>query len=164
MIRWALLTASLTGVYLLVLASAKPGDVLIGALISGVLAAVLLRSAHPAPEPGEHPLLARLAAAPRFVALTLVDLAKGTWHVASFALGRRSVEHPGLVEIPMDERTEAGVVAWGLLTAISPDEVVVDIDEERRVAIVHVLDDRDPDAVRARHRAAYERTTRKVFP
>lgn len=164
MIRWALLTISLTGVYLLVLASVKPGDVLIGAALSGVVAAVLLRSHPPLPGRGERPLPARVAAAPAFAVRALIDVGRGTWHVAAYALGRRPVEHPGFVEIPMGERTSTGVVAWGVLTGISPDEIVVDFNSERQVALIHVLDDRHPEAVRARHRDAYESTTRRVFP
>jgi multisubunit Na+/H+ antiporter MnhE subunit len=51
---------------------------------------------------------------------------------------------------------------WGVLTGEAPDEIVVDVDVERDVLIVHLVDARDPDAVRARHRRAYERWQRTV--
>ena len=54
------------------------------------------------------------------------------------------------------------VALWGVLTGEAPDEVPVDVDEERDVVIVHLVDASDPEAVRARHRHAYERVQRKV--
>ena len=50
----------------------------------------------------------------------------------------------------------------GVLTGEAPDEVPVDVDEERDVLIVHLVDATDPDAVRARHHRAYERWQRRV--
>ena len=51
---------------------------------------------------------------------------------------------------------------WGVLTGEAPDEVPVDV--ERHVLVVHLIDASDPDAVRERHRRAYERHLRKVAP
>jgi len=51
-----------------------------------------------------------------------------------------------------------------VLTGEAPDEVPVDVDEERDVLIVHLVDASDPDAVRDRHRRAWERAQRKVVP
>ena len=59
-------------------------------------------------------------------------------------------------------RSQRGVALWGVLTGEAPDEVTVDIDEERDVLIVHLVDASDPDAVRDRHRRTYERDQRKV--
>ena len=49
-----------------------------------------------------------------------------------------------------------------LLTGEAPDEFPVDVDEERDVLIVHVLDASDPEAVRARHRQTHERARGKL--
>ena len=56
--------------------------------------------------------------------------------------------------------TDLDVALWGLITGEAPDEIVVDVDEERDVLVVHLTDAGDPDAVRARHRAALERHRR----
>jgi multisubunit Na+/H+ antiporter MnhE subunit len=50
----------------------------------------------------------------------------------------------------------------GVLTGEAPDEVPVDIDEQRDVLIVHLVDASDPEAVRDRHRRAWEGAQRKV--
>jgi multisubunit Na+/H+ antiporter MnhE subunit len=162
MARFVLMTVTLTAVYLLVLTSVQPGDVLLGATLSVVIAAALVR-AFPAGRV-DSPLGGRLAAAPGLAVKTVAGIVRGTWHVALYTLGRRRLERPGLVAIPKEDRTPSGVAAWGFLTALSPDEIVVDIDEQRGVLLVHVLDAGDPEAIRVRHHEAHERRQRRVFP
>jgi len=43
-----------------------------------------------------------------------------------------------------------------VLTGEAPDEVVVDVDEERDLLIVHLVDAHDPEGVRERHRRTHE--------
>ena len=160
MTRFVLATAALTAVYLLVLTSVRPGDVLVGAVLSAAIAATFAR---PAAATGPS-LTRRLAAAPAFVFGTLVDMVRGNWRVALYVLGRRRLDSPGIVAIPRGERTSAGVAAWGYITAISPDEIVLEADDERGVLLVHLLDARDVPAIRARHADTYERRHRHVFP
>ena len=163
MTRVALETVALTTLYLVILASVQPGDVLVGALLSAAIAA----ASEWIPRPPAHrlpPLAVRAAAAPALVGSALVSILRGTWHVALYALGRRAIERPGIVAVPIGPRTPAGVAAWAYLTALSPDEVVVDIDEARGVMLVHVLDAGDPRAIRARHQDAYQRRQRRVAP
>jgi multisubunit Na+/H+ antiporter MnhE subunit len=93
---------------------------------------------------------------------TAVEMARGSWRVVRFCLG--STARPGLVEIPRGGRSRAGVALWGVLTGEAPDEVPVDVDEERDVLVVHLVDAADPDQVRERHRAAFERRQGKVIP
>jgi multisubunit Na+/H+ antiporter MnhE subunit len=91
-------------------------------------------------------------------------MVRGTWHVALHIVRGRHPGASGLVAIPRGARTRSGVAAWGYLTALSPDEIVVDADDERGVLLVHVLDARDPRAIHARHQRVYERRQRRVFP
>ena len=162
MTRFVLLIVSLTVVYLLVLTSVQAGDVLVGAALSAVLAGASMRL-RPAARIGP-PLGGRLAAAPALVLGTLADMVRGTWHVALYVLRGRRLESPGIVAIPKGERTRSGVAVWGYTTAVSPDEIVVDADDERAVLLVHVLDARDPSAIIARHEHTYARRQRRVFP
>jgi multicomponent Na+:H+ antiporter subunit E len=157
-----LVTATLTAIYLLVLTSIQPGDVLVGAILSALIAAAG-RPARPGSGPESPRLITRLAGAPRLTASTVVDIVRGTWQVARYCLDRRRFQTPGIVAIPIGDRSPSGAAAWGFLTALSPDELAVDIDEERGVLVVHALDASDPAAVRARHHDAYERRQRRVF-
>jgi multisubunit Na+/H+ antiporter MnhE subunit len=92
--------------------------------------------------------------------MTAVDMVRGSWRTARVCL--RGGAQPGFVEIPRGGRSPHAVALWGVITGEAPDEVPVDVDEERDVLIVHLVDASDPDAVRERHRRAYERAQSRV--
>ena len=147
--------AGLTGIYLLVLTSLAPGDILVGALLGVAVAAALRpRGAGTAREP----LRARIGAAGPVLLGTAAEMVRGSWRVARFCLGRPAA--PGLVEIPREDRSDVNVALWGVLTGEAPDEIVVDVDET--ALYVHLVDAGDPDAVRTRHRRSHERQRRVV--
>ena len=149
----------LVAVYLLVLTSAKPGDVLIGALLALPIAVALRPRGPRRPAAGA---LTRLRAAGGLLAQTAAEMVRGSWRVARYCLGGEG--SPGLVEIPRGDRSPAEVATWGLLTGEAPDEIVADVDEQRRVLIVHLVDASDPEAVRARHARTHERLLRRAVP
>lgn len=138
--------AGLLLIYLLVLTSLRPGDLLVGAALSLAIAYALR-----VPESGDArpPLLSRAPAALAVAAVTIAEVVRGSWRVGRFCLGRPA--SPGLVEIPREGRSPAAVALWGVLTGEAPDEVVVDVDEERGTLLVHLLEAGDPDGVRERH-------------
>jgi multisubunit Na+/H+ antiporter MnhE subunit len=151
--------AGFTAVYLLVLTSVELGDIVVGAAL-GLALAVLLR-----PRGGRRvaaPWPERLLAAAVIGAETAKEIVIGSWRVVRFCLGAPA--SPGFVEIPRAGRSRASVALWGVLTGEAPDELPVDVDDERDVLIVHLVKAEDPDSVRARHRRAYQRWQRKVVP
>ncbi|HEV3498531.1 MAG TPA: Na+/H+ antiporter subunit E [Actinomycetes bacterium] len=155
--------AVLAAVYLLALGSAHPLDLAFGVVLAAVLSfglrGRLLRPQGPGPS-----LAARLAAAPLLLAALLAEIARGTWDVALRVLGLRPVEHPGIVLVPIGERTELGVAVTGLLIGLSPGSLLADVDSERQAMVFHVIDAHDPDAVRAQVDHFYQRYQRRVFP
>jgi multisubunit Na+/H+ antiporter MnhE subunit len=151
--------AGLAAVYLLVISSAAPGDLLMAAVLGLATAAALRPRRHRAAGP---PAGVRAVAVAGSLARTLAEMARGSWRTARFCLGGEA--HPGIVEIPREGRSREGVAFWGILTGEAPDEVVVDIDERRDVLMVHLIDARDPDAVRARHRRERERWQGRAVP
>jgi multisubunit Na+/H+ antiporter MnhE subunit len=146
---------ALAAIYLLVLTSVKPLDIAEGILI-GLAVAVALRPRSAARQP-------RLSAGPLGLAVAFVstgrEMVVGSWRVVRFCL-RAGAGAPGLVEVPRGERTRGDLALWGLLTGEAPDEVPVEIDEEHGTLLVHLVDASDPEAVRTRHRLAYERMRR----
>jgi multisubunit Na+/H+ antiporter MnhE subunit len=144
--------AGLAAVYLLVLTSLEPGDVATGAVL-GLAVAGALRPRRAEGPATDAPVTVRGAA--RLVAGTAAGVVRASSPAARFCLGDPAA--PGLVEIPRDGRSGVEVAVWGVLTGESPDEYPVDVEQERGVMIVHVLDASDPDAVRARHRRAHDR-------
>ena len=152
-------TAGLVAIYLLVLTSALPGDVLTGVLVALPIA-VALRPRRP--RRADASVVARLRATGGVLAQTALEMVRGSWRVARFCLGGSGT--PGFVEIPQGDRSPAGVAIWGILTGEAPDEIPVDIDERRQVLIVHLVDAGDPAAVRARHARTHERRLRRMVP
>lgn len=164
MSRVALALALLTATYALVLASVNPWDLALGATVSaGVLLAFrpFLVGRRPASIEG---LATRLLALPRLVWAVLADITLGTGRVAAVVLGLRPLERPGIVAVPVGERTEAGVVVSAFLATLAPGEYLVDVDWSERRMLLHVLDARDPDALRERFDRFYRRYQRRVVP
>ena len=155
--------ALLTAVYLLTLGSAHPLDLALGVVLAAALSFGLRGRLH-RPQGGGPGLASRLAASPLLLAALAAEIARGTWDVALRVLGLRPVEHPGIVLVPIGERTELGVAVTGLLVGLSPGSLLVDVDTERRMMLFHVIDASDPDAVRAQIDGFYQRWQRPVFP
>jgi multisubunit Na+/H+ antiporter MnhE subunit len=158
---WRILAlAALVAVWQLTLASEDAVDVVVGAVLAGAVLVALPGSATGA---GPSPL-ARLAATPALAAVVLVDIARGTWDVALRVLGLRPLDRPGLVLIPIGDRTDVGIAATGLLFGLSPGSLMIEVDHARRAMVWHVIDARDPDAVRAHFERVYDRYQRRVIP
>ena len=153
---------ALAAIYLLVLTSVAPGDLLIGGAL-GLAVAYLLRprTARGATRHAGDPARDRLAAAAGTLTDTAVEMVRGSWRVVRFCLGAPA--SPGIVEVPRDDRSPMNVALWGVLTGEAPDEVPVEVDEDRDVLLVHLVDASDAAAVRSRHARSQERQ-RKVVP
>jgi multisubunit Na+/H+ antiporter MnhE subunit len=156
MIGAILRIAGLTVVYLLVLTSVAPGDILTGAAVATVIVGLTRPNAR-------RPVVGWLRWG-QALTVTLLSTASevvaGTVRTVRFCLGWHAA--PGFVEIPRGDRSVRAVALWGVLTGEAPDEYPVDVDEARGVLIVHVVDARDVPAILARHAHAYERWQRHV--
>ncbi|MBW3652643.1 MAG: Na+/H+ antiporter subunit E [Actinobacteria bacterium] len=150
--------------YVLTLGSGDPVDLVTGVLLGLVLAALLRRRMRPAPDGRPGSPVARMLWFWVFAGAVIADVAQGTWDVALRVMHLRPVEHPGLVRIPIGQRSERGIAVSALATTLSPGSVLVDIDRERGDLLLHVIDASDPDAVRRRLQRFYERYQRRVFP
>jgi multicomponent Na+:H+ antiporter subunit E len=155
---------ALTLIWSLTLASFDPVDLLVGASLSTVLTAFLGDRLVEAPTGREGPMLRRILWFPVFVAAVFADIGRGTWDVALRVLHLRPLERPGIVAVPIGERSHRGVAVSALATTLSPGTVLIDIDWDREVMLLHVIDASDPDGVRAREQGFYERFQRRVFP
>ncbi len=154
----------LTLVYALVLASFSPWDLAFGAILSGVLLYAFrgyVFGGRPAPLPG---LAGRLIAFWPFLFAVARDAIAGTWQVTQVTLGLKSLEKPGVVAVPIGERTPVGVAVSALVTTVSPGAVLIDVDWDEGVMLIHAIDASDPEEVVRDHQLFYQRYQRKVFP
>jgi multicomponent Na+:H+ antiporter subunit E len=151
-------------VYALTLASTDPVDLALGAALGAALAGALANRLRLGPRGEAPPPAAHLLGLPLFAAAVLADVAQGTWDVGLRVLHVRPLGRPGLVRVPMGERSERGVAVSALATTLSPGSVLVDLDWERRDILLHVIDASDPDGVRERLQRFYDRYQWRVFP
>ena len=169
MARYAFAVVALTLVFALALASFHPWDLLIGAVLSSILLASFGRvvfgveyDSQAARKPGL--LLRRAAAFVPFCLVVLRDIVVGTWEVALVVLHLRPLARPGIVAVPLGERTPTGIAVWAVVTGLPPGSFFVEVDREREVALIHVLDARNPEAFREAQEHFYRRYQSKVFP
>jgi multicomponent Na+:H+ antiporter subunit E len=162
--------AALTAVYLMFLTSVQPGDVLVGIALAVLVALAEARILGPDRRPSRLAAvitLRRLIGLPALVGFTLVDMCRGSWHVAAQCLGLRPTA-PGFVTIPIRSpirpNSPTSATAWAIRVGLSPDTVVVDVDDDQGTLVLHVLDARDPEAVIRDQTASYERAQRRAFP
>lgn len=164
MILVAIVLLMLTGVYSLTLASLNWPDLALGLAFSAVLLFAFRRVLLPTPLPSNVRMLMAIATFPAFAFIALREVLKGSWQVASIVVGIRPLVRPGIVEIPIMERTPTAVGLSGLILTLSPGSFLVDVNWEERVMLVHVIDASDPDAIRAGYVRFYERYQRTLVP
>lgn len=157
-------TLGLGGIFLLTLASTDPVDLLLGVALGWALLVALHGRLRLGPTGELPPLGRRLLWFPAFAAAVAADVVHGTWDVALRVLHVRPLERPGIVRVPIGDRSERGVGVSALATTLSPGTVLVDVDWERHDLLLHVIDASDPDEVRARLHRFYHRYQRRVFP
>jgi multisubunit Na+/H+ antiporter MnhE subunit len=168
--RYVVAVLTLTLVYALALASFHPWDLLFGA---GLSAALLFASRRfvfaaegtaPRPDGRGLTLLGRVVAFVPFAAVVFRNIMVGNWEVTLVTLGLRPLVRPGIVTVPVGDRTPTGVAVWAVVTGLPPGSFFVDVERERGVVLIHVLDARDPEAYREQQEDFYRRYQSKVFP
>ncbi len=164
MIVSLLIVALLTAVYALALTSVAPLDLLSGAVLGGGLLVLSRAVTVPDGQLGVGTVLRRMLAFVPFTLAIVRDVVADTGRVALIVLGLRPLRAPGIVKVPIGDRSPTGVVVSSLVETLSPGSVLIDIDWEERALYFHVIDASDPDKVRHQVQTFYERYQRHVFP
>lgn len=164
MTRLALVFVLLVAVYLLELASDKPWDAVIGAALAAGALVALRRHLFPGGTSAVPGLVGRIVRFPLFALVVVREITVGTWQVTKVVTGIDHIDQPGIVAIPIGDRSEVGVVVSAIAATLSPGEFLVDIDWDRGVYYMHVLNADDPDDIREHHEHLYQRFQKGVFP
>lgn len=154
----------LTAVYSLTLASLAWEDLALGVGLSAILLFAFRGVLLPSPLPSNTLTLKAIASFPAFAIIAIIEIVKGSWQVASIVVGIRPLSNPGIVEIPIMERTPSAVGLSGLILTLSPGSFLVEVKWEERVMLIHVIDASDPDEIRAGYVRFYERYQRALVP
>ena len=162
--RYLMTIVVLTLVYCLTLASFDPLDIAFGAVLGSVLLVVSREFVY-GPGPVRRPTpLQRFVAFFPFLAALIREVLLGTVQVVTITLGLRPRPKRGIVAVPIGERTDNGVSVWAIVTGLPPGSFFVDVDRERGVVFIHLIDARDPDGYRRKVADFYRRYQSKVFP
>lgn len=138
----------LTAVFALTLGNFDPPNLVLGSVLSALLAAIYRKTLFPRQPPRSEFVMHIVLHLPRFLTMLAWDILKGTWLVTTFVLGIRKLDHPGIVKIPLGNHSPPGVGVVGLFITMSPGSFLVDIDWEGRYMLVHTIDASDPDQMR----------------
>lgn len=157
----ALTTLVLAALYLGVLGSVALADVVVALFVGAFFALALPSSLELR---GARTALWQMALLPLFLIGVVREVLRGAAGMTFVVLGVRDWRHQGVLEVELDARTAIGITVSALVTGLSPGSVVVDIDYERRVMVVHVIDASEPARVQGNLRHFYERFQRFVFP
>ncbi len=144
-----LIIAALSFVFTLALADFAWQNFVIGGVLASVLVLVYYRWIYPWRAPQSEFVWHLIVRIPLFIWYLVVDIFKGTWLVASYVLGIKQLEHPGIVKIPFGNHSDETVGLMGHLITISPGSFLVDIDWDDRTMLVHYIDASNPRQLRA---------------
>ncbi len=153
----------LTLMYALVLGSFALPDLVMGVGISGALV-FLTRRLTFKEKPASTDLPRRFLYFWPFFVAEVWNIVTGTWSVALVTLHIRPLVSPGIVAVPIGDRTPAGVAISSMATTLSPGTFLVDVDWENDVMLIHCIDATDPDEVRREHQEFYRKWQSRVFP
>lgn len=83
--------------------------------------------------------------------------------VARILLSPVSSLSPGIVAVPLDLKSDAGITVLANLVTLTPGALSLDVSSDRRTLYVHALHVEDPDAFRREVKEGFERRVKEVF-
>ena len=83
--------------------------------------------------------------------------------VARSLLSPVSSLSPGIVAVPLDLKSDAGITVLANLITLTPGTLSLDVSPDRKTLFVHALHVEDPDAFRREVKEGFERRVKEVF-
>jgi len=83
--------------------------------------------------------------------------------VARILLSPVSSLTPGIVAVPLDLKSDAGITVLANLVTLTPGTLSLDVSPDRRTLYVHAIHVEDPDAFRREVKEGFERRVKEVF-
>ncbi len=74
-----------------------------------------------------------------FIGFYLLKLIQSNVYIAYDILSPKMSTNPGLIEVPLTLKSDFGLLLFSNLLSMTPGTLVVDIYENRKIALVHVL-------------------------
>jgi multicomponent K+:H+ antiporter subunit E len=99
----------------------------------------------------------------RLFGVLLYDIVVANLVVARLVVGPIDRLRSCFIEVPLDIDDDFVATILGSVVALTPGTVSIDIDRERRVLFVHVLDTDDPEALISLIKTRYEAPLKETF-
>lgn len=98
-----------------------------------------------------------------YLAIFVKELLIANIDVAARVLRPRIHIHPGIVAVHIPTGSDLETTLVGSSITLTPGELVMDIDAEKRIFYIHCIDARNPDAIRAERLLSLEKYQARIF-
>jgi multicomponent Na+:H+ antiporter subunit E len=136
---------------------ASLGNLVEGAVLSALLLALVRFRA------GRGFRLSKVPKAIGLLAYFLKELLLANAAVARSVLSPASALSPGIVAVPLDLTSSAGITILANLITLTPGTLSIDVSGDRRTLYVHALHVGEPEAFRREVKEGFERRVKEVF-
>lgn len=152
-----LLTPILAILWLLLVNTIEPGQIVLG-LFLGWLLPKLTLTFWP-----EQIRIHRPGLLLKFLGVFLLDIVLANFTVARLILGNPKNLHPVFVTIPLDVKSELAISFLANVISLTPGTVSSVVSLDHRYLLVHALNETDPAAMVATIKSRYEAPLKEIF-
>ncbi len=100
----------------------------------------------------------------RVATTLLVELFKATWDVLRMVYAPRGTVRPGILAVPVDEKSAIGITTFANMITLTPGTTTLDVSEDQTHLYVHALDIDDPKKAIEDMKSSLETDVKKVWP
>ena len=152
-----LISLTILGVWLLLVNSIAPGQILMAALL-GYLIPLFSRGFW-----AELPRIHRPFTLVRLIARLLIDIVVANIHVGWLILRDPQRLRPAFVELPLVLQSNLAITLLNNAICLAPGTVVSDLSADRKYMLIHVLDTDNPQRAAAQLKERYEVLLQEIF-
>ncbi|MFP4075840.1 MAG: Na+/H+ antiporter subunit E [Halochromatium sp.] len=145
-----LLSLMLLGLWLLLVNSVAPGQILLGALLAWLIPLYTARFWT------AQVRIRRPLALLRLAGILLIDIIVANIAVALLILGPMARIQPAFIRIPLRLKGNVGISLLANIVTLTPGTLSASLSPDRSELIIHALQGREPEAIIATIRKRYE--------
>lgn len=151
------LSALLLIIWLLLVNSVAPGQIVLGAVLA-VVVPIFTNDFWT-----DHPKSIRLWPLLRYGLVLLWDIVVANIEVARLILGPSSRLQPAFIHYPLELQSEFAITLLASTISLTPGTVTADVDSDGKGLLIHALDVEDEAALLQRIRTRYEKPLKEIF-
>lgn len=152
-----ILSPTLTGVWLLLVNSITPGQIVLGLLL-GWMIPLLTQRFWPEVVTIHKPFTLL-----RYIGILLWDIIMANFTVARLILGDLDRLKPVFIQLPLSVTSDLAISLLANSITLTPGTVSARLSEDRRYLLIHALNEADPDTLIATIKQRYERPLQEIF-